>query len=400
MKWIAFFEVHLEDLEDFIEKQSERIPVDPKIKILHPPHTLAEPYGGITGFVIFKAEIFEIGKIREYLTKHQLAGADVKLFPIWEDSKLAKELVKFREGKREAELQWNRATYPKMTDLGSTKSLEILPLIDWHKERSDLEVETGVAYLIKTDECSFLFDLGLNSKQEDPSPLLRNMERLRITLDDFDTIVISHNHGDHTGGSKWSKNKTFSLTAHQMDLAGKTIYTPIPMTYPGLHPICSETPTIIARGVATIGTISSSLFLFGLDPEQAIAVNVEGKGIVLIVGCGHQTIPKLIERSETLFDEPFYGLIGGLHYPVSGGPFELMGMSLHKHIGTGKLPWRPLTMDEVQESIDLLKKRAPKVIGLSAHDSCKASMEAFRNAFPNAYRDIKVGKRIEIGTSD
>lgn len=59
----------------------------------------------------------------------------------------------------------------------------------------------------------------------------------------------------------------------------------------------------------------------GFTEEQSIAINVKNKGIVLIVGCGHHTIPKLIQKAEVLFNEPIYGIIGGLHYPVRGGAF-------------------------------------------------------------------------------
>lgn len=398
MKVIAFFEVCSEKLDKFIETWTERMPSGRSIKTLFPPHTLAEAYNGITGFVIFDSEGIE--ESREYLTKYTLAGAKVKLLPIWEDSKLAKELVRFREGKREAEQQWERSTYQKIRDLGTTKSLEIIPLIDFYTSRKDLKGETGVSYLIKTDENSILFDVGLNMEQSGPSPLLYNMKQLGITIDDFDIIVISHNHSDHVGGYKWSKGKSFSLTAHQIDLGEKKVYTPIPMTYPGLTPICTEDPTIIAKGVATIGTIPNQLFFFGRTPEQALAVNVEAKGIVLIVGCGHQTLPKIIERAEVLFEEPIYGFVGGLHYPVTGGPVEIFGMSVHKYFGTGKVPWRSITMNEVQENIELLKKRNPKVVALSAHDSCDASLEAFRNAFPTAYKEIKVGESIIIGNDE
>ncbi len=281
--------------------------------------------------------------------------------------------------------------------MGTTKFLEILPLIDWYTSREDLKVETGVSYLIKTDENSILFDIGLNHEQSDPSPLLHNMKQLGITIDDFDTIVISHNHGDHVGGGKWSKNKTFSLTNVQIDLGDKKVYTPVPMTYPGLNPIHSENPTVIAKGVATVGTISNLIWLpdgVRLEPEQAIAVNVEKKGIVIIVGCGHQTLPKILERTESLFEEPIYGLVGGLHAAVAGGPYEIMGMSPHKYFGTGKLPWQPITMDEVKENFELLKKRSPRVVALSPHDSLKVSIEAFRNAFPTSYKDLKVGVSI------
>jgi len=393
VKFIAFFIVCPEELEQFVETWKRRKP-EPGVRIRYAPHALAEPSNGTTGFVIFESDDLEA--TREYLTRFEVAGADVKLYPIWKDSKLSKEIASFRKAKQEAEMQWQRSSFEKMEDLGTTKSLEILPLIDWHTSREDLRPEAGVSYLVKTDENRILFDLGLNRKQSDPSPLLYNMRQLGITTDEIDIIVISHNHGDHVGGGKWSEKKTFSLTDVQIDLGDRKVYTPIPLTYPGLSPIHSESPTVIGKGVATIGTISNSIFGTGLTPEQALAVNVEGKGVVLIVGCGHQTLPKILKRAESLFDEPIYGLFGGLHLAVEGGPFEVMGMFLHKYFGTGRLPWQPITVDELQENIELLRKRSLKVVGLSPHDSSEVSIESFRNAFPIAYQDVSVGETITI----
>ncbi|MFX1361262.1 MAG: MBL fold metallo-hydrolase, partial [Promethearchaeota archaeon] len=350
----------------------------------------------ITGFVIFKSETILNPEIGKFLAKYVQKGVDIKLIPIWKNSKLKKELTKFIEAKQKAEQHWEGFKYQKIKNIGTTKTLEILPLIDWHSIRDDLKVELGVSYLIKTDEKTILFDVGLNSGKSDPSPLLINMDVLGISIEDVDIIIISHNHGDHVGGRKWSENNTFSLTTHQIDLGDMKVYTPVPMTYPGLNPICSDKPMVIAKGVATIGTISNSLFLMGLVQEQALAINVEGKGVVLVVGCGHQTLPRIIERTEALFDEPIYGLIGGLHYPVNGGPIEIMGWFPHKMFGTGKLPWQPITMEELEENIKFLKRRNPKIVGLSAHDSSEVSIKAFHDAFPKASKDINVGERIII----
>ena len=238
MRFEAFFEVRPEELNGFIETWANRTPSDERVKIVLPPHISAEPVNGITGFVVFESDDFEA--IADYLAKYEFKGAKVKLMPIWEDSALAKELVNFKEGKEKAELDWQRSDFKKIINWGSTKTLEILPLIDWHKSREDLKVEPGVSYLIRTDEKAILFDVGLNAKQSDPSPLLHNMNALGISTDDFDAIVISHNHSDHVGGGKWAKEKTFSLNAHQIDLGQKTVYTPIPMTYPGLSNLHGE----------------------------------------------------------------------------------------------------------------------------------------------------------------
>ncbi|MEA3487209.1 MAG: MBL fold metallo-hydrolase, partial [Thermodesulfobacteriota bacterium] len=282
----------------------------------------------------------------------------------------------------------------------TTKSLEILPLIDWYTSRKDLKGEAGVSYLIRTDGNSILFDVGYNMEQSDPSPLLHNMKQLGITIDDFEAIVISHNHLDHVGGMKRQRQRSFSLTSNQIDLGKKLVYTPIPMTYPGLDPIYTEKPTVIAKGVATIGTIPNQDFFLGWIAEQALAVNVKEKGIVLIVGCGHQTLPKIVKRAEALFEEPIYGIVGGLHYPVTDSRVKVVGIRMQKYLGTCRLPWRSITMDLVQENIDFLKKQNPKVVGLSAHDSCDASIAAFRDAFPTAYNEVKVGKGIVVSNDE
>ena len=398
LRFVAFFTVRSEEINDFIETWKDRVPTDKKIRLTMQPHILAEPVNGITGFVVFESGDFRA--VAEYLERYALAGSKVRLMPIWEDSALSEELVNFRKGKESAEVEWKKSAFRRISNWGSTETLEILPLLDWHKSREDLKVELGVSYLIRTDEKTILFDLGQNIKQSDPSPLLQNMDALGISTVDFNAIVISHNHGDHVGGAKWAKEKTFSLNARQASLGQKAVYTPMPMTYPGLDPIHTENPTVISKGVATIGTISNYLFRtmdqMGHVKEQALAVNVKGKGIVVIVGCGHQTLPRILERTEALFDEPIYGLIGGLHLAVTGGPFKTAGIYYHEYIATGKLPWQPITRRELQENIRLLKERNVKIVGLSPHDSSEASITAFREAFRSNYRDVKVGQPITI----
>ena len=58
----------------------------------------------------------------------------------------------------------------------------------------------------------------------------------------------------------------------------------------------------------------------------------------LIAGCGHQTLPRIIERAEALFDQPIYGLVGGLHYAVTGSRGSWKGIGVHRYVGTGMMP--------------------------------------------------------------
>lgn len=305
-------------------------------------------------------------------------------------------LVRFNRGRRTVERQWNGERVRPLDDIGTTASLEVLPLSDWNVHTSELQGEAGVSYLIRTDTITLLFDLGLNQRQTDPSPLLHNMRALGVSPEDVDTIFISHNHPDHVGGMPWTRQRTFSLTARQIELGAKAVYVPEPMTYPGVEPITVEAPMRIADGVASIGVIPNQLFFLGWTREQALAVNVAGKGIVLIVGCGHQTLSKIVARARALFEAPIYGVIGGLHYPVTEGRLEVLGVPVQRFVGTGKPPWRPITRQEVERDIAILRELEPQVVALSPHDSCDASIEQFRSAFASAYRDVRVGEVIAV----
>jgi 7,8-dihydropterin-6-yl-methyl-4-(beta-D-ribofuranosyl)aminobenzene 5'-phosphate synthase len=278
-------------------------------------------------------------------------------------------------------------------DLGATEKFEMIPLIDGISEDTGLIAEAGVSYLIRTDNANILFDVGLNAPDSDPSPLLRNMKKLGIQMGDIDLIVISHNHGDHVGGNKWSTQQTFSVTSHQIDLGNKTIYTPVQMTYPGQEPIYSYDPVKIAEGVATIGVIHCPMFVSHVE-EQAIAINVKDKGIVVISGCGHQTINKLVERSEKIFNEPLYALIGGFHLPVTESRHIT---KMYSWMVTGKLPWDSLSKEDVELSVALLREHGVTIVGISGHDSCDWSIQAFKDGFGKNYRDLYVGEPIYLG---
>ena len=141
----------------------------------------------------------------------------------------------------------------------------------------------GVSYLVETDEHRVLFDVGHNAKQESPSPLESNMKALGVTLGNLDRVFISHNHFDHVGGRANQENRTFSLGVEQVPLPGVEAFVPIPMTYPGLSPLHAREPTKVGAGLASTGTIPRQL-VFGWIDEQALVVQVAGRGGILIVG--------------------------------------------------------------------------------------------------------------------
>jgi metal-dependent hydrolase (beta-lactamase superfamily II) len=302
---------------------------------------------------------------------------------------------RFRAGREDVDRQWEQAAVTRLADVGTTSTLEILPLVDWETADPRLAGEAGVAYLIRTDHNTILFDVGLNAEGRDPSPLLANMQRLGISLDDVDTLVLSHHHPDHVGGYRWLRRGTFSLGNEQVDLRGKRIFVPVDVTYPGVTPIISRLPTMIGPGVATTGAIAGQLYM-GRVEEQALAIRVQGKGVVLVVGCGHQDLARILARSAELFDEPLYGLIGGLHYPVPHGRVMTAGIDLQRLFVFG--PLRGPTSADVARNVGLLAAREPAWVSLSSHDSSDDSVNAFRTAFGARYHDLKVGEWLQVAS--
>ena len=313
---------------------------------------------------------------------------------------LFKKTKQLEAGKTRAAQELAQMKVSRLSPFGSVKSLSIMPLVDFYADKPDLKTEAGVSYLVRADETAILLDTGLNAKKEHPSPLLYNMEKLGISENEIDMIFLSHLHLDHLGGMKDQKNKTFSLSQGTVNLGKIPVYAPAPVTpstfNPGPEPKVIREPAVLKPGIASIGAIPRFLFLMGYTPENALAVNVEGKGIVLIIGCGHQTIERIIERAGQLFDDPIYAVIGGLHFPVTSGRIMIGPINIQRVVGSDRPPWRGLNKADVEAAIAAIKNVSPRIVALSAHDSCDWSIDRFRQAFGDAYMDLKVGREIRI----
>jgi len=296
--------------------------------------------------------------------------------------------------------EWNETSYTTLENVGSAKNLSIIPLIEYNTVNDQLTGEQGVSYLITVDDKKILFDFGLNQASTQPSALLKNMSHLGLSLSDIDYMFLSHKHIDHVGGGEAVQNNTISTGGQDALIKGKTLYTPDALIHNEAVVEVITEPQILSPGVVSSGGISETYWLAGTITEQSLAINVEGKGIVLIVGCGHHTIEKLIKRTKELFDEPIYAIIGGLHYPVTD--FR-SGSSVERYLArvsaSGKQPWHgPLTKSHVEETIALLQEENLGVIALSPHDSCDWTINTFKRELSDIYEELAVGREIIINS--
>lgn len=260
--------------------------------------------------------------------------------------------------------------------LGATSHLEIIPLYENAGASDEYVIGHGVSYLIRTDSATVLMDVGHNPDNSPIPPFEQNMQKLGIGWDEIDRIVTSHPHPDHVGGVEAWREHTVSMGDFELpdDLGERLIFVPAPVSFKGA--IHATIPSLPAPDVATTGVIPyPEVFPVSLfEPkgmEQALVVNVAGDGLVLISGCGHPTLERLVERAESLYGQPVIGVVGGLHYGEA-------------------------SIEEIQPHIHFLQTRQPKLIALSPHDSGPLVIAAFEKAFPTAYDSIRVGEAINF----
>ena len=304
--------------------------------------------------------------------------------------------IEVNKGRKLAQEKYANTKVENFKSPHALKKLSILPLIDSESISKNLKTENGVSYLIQADEKTILLDIGFNKGKEDPSPLLHNMSELGKSFDEIDYLVFSHLHLDHLGGMAEQKAGIFSISQGKVETPDIPVYAPAKLEPSEFNPqlkniTISQTPTEIAPGVYTIGTIPRHLFLMGYIEEQALAFKFAEKGIVLVVGCGHQTIQKIIERTKALFDEPIYAVFGGLHLPVNGKTFF---SKIQYLVGSDYAPPNGLKEKDVFEAISSIKAENVQLVGLSPHDSSAWSIQQFKEAFGDRYVDVKVGKEI------
>jgi 7,8-dihydropterin-6-yl-methyl-4-(beta-D-ribofuranosyl)aminobenzene 5'-phosphate synthase len=312
----------------------------------------------------------------------------------------AVKVVQVERGRDSVQNEIESKSFSKISPFDSVKKLSILPLVDYYGEGRDIKTEPGVSYLIKADDTVILMDMGYNEKKEHPSPLLANMQKLGVRPEDIGMIFITHLHLDHLGGTDEASDHTFSLSRGPVKLNPVTVYAPANVSpskwNPGPKIEVIKEPRILKPGIASIGAIPRYLFLMGYTEEQSLAINVEGKGIVLIIGCGHPTIERIVERARMIFREPIYAVIGGLHFPVNGGRIFVGPVNMQWLVGSDTPPWKGLGEDDVRKGIEALKAVNPAVVSLSPHDSSDWSLEQFRNAFGNKFVELKAGKEMNL----
>jgi len=309
------------------------------------------------------------------------------------------KFIQFYVGKKRVHKQFSNRYNNKIEDLGEVKKLTITPIIDYFAIDETYKTEAGVSFLIEADNTTILLDIGYNAKKEHPSPFLHNMKKMGKSLKDIDIMFFSHLHLDHVGGMREQRKKQFSFSAGQTTLPDIPIYAPEELTpssnNPGKKATVLTSPTKITDGIASAGVVTR-FFLLGQTAEHALAINVEGKGLVIVIGCGHQTIETILEMAKENFAEPVYAIVGGLHFPVKNGRIMIGPINMQGIAATENSPLKGVTQSNLDNALSAIKNAEVKRILLSAHDSSDYAIKQFEKKFGQQFEKLFVGKKIYL----
>lgn len=164
----------------------------------------------------------------------------------------------------------------------------------------ELSSAWGFSCLVGHD---LLFDTG-----GDGSRLLSNMGKMGIDAKGIKAVVLSHAHGDHTGGLG-------AILAVNKNL---TVY--LPLSFPAsfkaqvrvnARVVEVHEPMEIAESIYTTGEMGRGLV------EQSLVL-VTGRGLVVITGCAHPGIVSIVKKAKEIVSGEVYLVMGGFHLGGAG----------------------------------------------------------------------------------
>jgi 7,8-dihydropterin-6-yl-methyl-4-(beta-D-ribofuranosyl)aminobenzene 5'-phosphate synthase len=188
---------------------------------------------------------------------------------------------------------------PESPEAPAVNELVIQVVHDNNAYAESLRTAWGFAALVTGPEKTILFDTG-----SDGTLLRENLAKLGIDPRRIEVVVLSHVHGDHTGG----------LTGLLQENPRVSVW--LPESFParfkdvvrgyGATVVEVREPQEICRGVHTTGLLGRRI------EEQALVIRT-GRGAVVLTGCAHPGIGTIVARAHRLHEGDLLLVMGGFH---------------------------------------------------------------------------------------
>ena len=209
-------------------------------------------------------------------------------------------------------------------------------LSDAFGKDSPLQRSWGYAALVEYNGKRILFDTGGQKKA-----FADNAKALSIDLRALDFVVLSHRHGDHTAGVThllevnpkvriyapletgsfgspasgpvlMSVRRTVEGAPVDLIYFGKSLpeQVAVDAPWPDANITLIDKPIEVLPGFHLFKTVSEQKGTLELN-EVSMAIKTP-KGLVVVVGCSHPGIEKILAEA-TKIDPKIYTIVGGLH---------------------------------------------------------------------------------------
>ncbi|RLG18105.1 MBL fold metallo-hydrolase [Nanoarchaeota archaeon] len=233
-------------------------------------------------------------------------------------------------------LRWGKQHVRKSIEMGvigrNVSNITIVDVYDNVGFDPKFRIGFGFGCVVKLGNNTILFDTGGDSQT-----LLENLKVAGIKVEDINIVVLSHIHGDHTGGLLGFLEKNPNVKVF------------IPKSFPqsfkeeivskGAEVIEVSEQTKIVEGVYSTGELGT------LIKEQSLILD-STKGLVVITGCAHPGILNIVRRAKDLFNKEVYLVMGGFHYPPTTVAKEL------KKLGVKKVAPSHCTGEEAMKALE------------------------------------------------
>lgn len=236
--------------------------------------------------------------------------------------------------------------------------MNIRVLFDNKSSTNSFLIGWGSSYLIDND---ILFDTG-----EKSGFLFNNMKQMGINVNDINTVVISHEHFDHSGGLWDILQKKHGLDLYIPSKCSKE-FKNATKSYP-CNVIEVNSLTEIKNGVFVTGQFKQSSNAYRVA-EQAMVVSTE-KGLTIITGCAHDGIITILEYVMSNIEKNIYLIMGGFH---------LLDEPIRK----------------IKEIGSKFKEAGVKYLG-PCQCTGEDAVKVFRELYSDRLLDIEIGKTIRV----
>ncbi len=183
-------------------------------------------------------------------------------------------------------------------------SVRVTTLMDNDPWLEGLRVSWGLSFYVEVFSEGarhiLLMDTGGS-----PDLLLENASKLHLNLREVETVFISHWHADHCGALDHLLGILPPSTPIYFPSENSSWFRRIREA--GKVPIACAGPVRLMEGVWSTGNLGRGI------AEHSLMVNVERKGLLLLVGCSHPGVLRILRRAREVSGGSVYGVIGGFH---------------------------------------------------------------------------------------